>query len=255
MFDITLRKAGLSYGDHVVFDHLDLVLRAQHWTCLLGPNGVGKSSLLRRIAGLDNGRDCRSWGDVCCTDGQPLKGRVSWFAQNDQLLPWGTVLDNITLAQRLEQPFWQPRSRLPTSVTERAFHLLEQLGLADKAKSLPQTLSGGEQQRVTLARVLMEDRPVILMDEPFSALDVVTRLDIHDVICTFLVNRTVILITHDPLEALRLGHFIYHLRGSPARLTEPLIPQGRRPRSPHDSEIIALQGVLFDRYLGDEKNV
>ena len=91
-------------------------------------------------------------------------------------------------------------------------------------------LSGGERQRLALARTLMEDRPIVLMDEPFSSLDVLTRLLLQDLAAELLAERTVLLVTHDPMEALRLGHRIFVMSGSPALLGAPLEPAGAPPR-------------------------
>ena len=130
--------------------------------------------------------------------------------------------------------------------------ILERVGLADKANHLPQQLSGGQRQRVALARTLMEDRPVVLMDEPFAAVDAITRLNLQDLACELLHGKTVLLITHDPLEALRLGHEVYHLRGQPAQLTDALLPPGTPPRSLDDSELMALQGTMLERLRSEE---
>ena len=98
----------------------------------------------------------------------------------------------------------------------------------------------------------MEDQPVILMDEPFAAVDAITRLNLQDLACELLQGKTVLLITHDPLEALRLGHEVYHLRGQPAQLTDALIPPGVPPRSLDDSELMALQGTMLERLRSEE---
>ena len=252
MFDVNVTNAGLTFGDHCVFEHLNLTLKCGRWTCLLGGSGVGKTSLLRLIAGLnttDNNNTVVS-GDVRCEDGFPVNHRIAWMAQEDLLLPWFTVLENITLGQRLRRTLADRLKRKPllsAEVLAQATAILEKVGLAEKADVLPQHLSGGQRQRVALARTLMENRPVVLMDEPFGALDAITRLNLQDLACELLKNRTVLLITHDPLEALRLGHEVYHLRGQPARLTDAITPSGNTPRSLDDSKLMALQGTLLDR--------
>ena len=98
----------------------------------------------------------------------------------------------------------------------------------------------------------MENRPLVLMDEPFGALDAITRLNLQDLACELLANRTVLLITHDPLEALRLGHQVYHLRGHPVKLTDAIEPPGQTPRSLEDSSLMRLQGQLLDRLRHEE---
>ena len=254
MFDVIVKNAGLAYGGQRIFTGLNFTLKGGHWTCLLGGSGVGKTSLLRLIAGLSNGSDTHTTGSVTCQDGFPLTGRIAWMAQQDLLLPWYSVLDNITLGEKLRAPFFR-KKRLKPEVRDKADEILVRVGLQNKANELPQNLSGGQRQRVALARTLMENRPLVLMDEPFGALDAITRLNLQDLACEVLVNRTVLLITHDPLEALRLGHQVYHLQGQPARLTDAIEPPGQTPRSLEDKCLMELQGKLLDRLRHEEQSL
>lgn len=252
MFDVVIRDASLSYDKRPVFSGLNLTLEGGRWTCLLGGSGVGKTSLLRFIAGLNvasEGTDVS--GTALCEDGSALNHRIAWMAQQDLLLPWFSVLDNVTLGQRLRSPAFR-HQKVSTDDLEKARDILNRVGLSDKAQELPQNLSGGQRQRVALARTLMENRPVVLMDEPFGALDAITRLNLQDIACELLQNRTVLLITHDPLEALRLGHHVYHLRGHPARLTDAIIPPGDIPRSLDNHQLMTLHGQLLERLRHEE---
>jgi putative hydroxymethylpyrimidine transport system ATP-binding protein len=201
----------------VLFEELELELAGGLTTCLLGPSGVGKSSLLRLLAGLGPAPT----GCVQCDDGGPLAGRSAYMDQRDLLLPWLSGRDNVTLGARL-------RGDKPDRA--RADELLARVGLEDRQKDRPAMLSGGERQRLALARTLMEDRPIVLMDEPFSSLDALTRLKLQDLAAELLAGRTVLLVTHDPMEALRLGHRIFVMKGSPARLGTPLEAAGPPPR-------------------------
>lgn len=246
MFDVIIRNAGLRFGDHRIFENLNLTLKGSQWTSLLGGNGVGKTSLLRLIAGLPSGE---TTGKCYCQDGLPVNHRIAWMAQQDLLFPWFSVLENITLGQRLRRNLVDVLKRRPllsTKVQDQAMSILEKVGLTKKAHVLPQHLSGGQRQRIALARTLMENRPLVLMDEPFSALDAITRLHLQDLACELLQNRTVLLITHDPLEALRLGHEVYHLRGQPAQLTDAITPPGKPPRSLNNNALMTLQGKLLN---------
>ena len=236
---VALHAARLRYGETILFDDLDVTLEGGRWTCLLGPSGVGKTSLLKLLAGL-----LEPWREtaVRCDDDAPLEGRVAYMAQQDLLLPWLSVLGNVTLGDRLRgERSSQPERR------RRALDLLERVGLADRASHRPAQLSGGQRQRAALARTLMEDRPVVLMDEPFSALDAITRHRLQDLAAELLQGRTVLLVTHDPLEALRLGHRIHVMSGSPARLDQPLTPPGMPPRPAADPAILRAQADLLAR--------
>lgn len=233
-FSVQVRDARLRFADVSLFDGLDIQLDAGEWTCLLGPSGVGKSSLLRLIAGLGDG----AGGQVTCGDGAPLAGRTVYMAQQDLLLPWLSVIDNVLLGARL---------RGGVADRARAHRLLRQVGLGGRADDLPGSLSGGMRQRTALVRTLIEDRPVALLDEPFSALDAITRFELQALAATLLAGRTVLLVTHDPLEALRLGHRIHVMYGRPARLDGALMPAGAPPRDVTDPALLALQGDLLTR--------
>jgi putative hydroxymethylpyrimidine transport system ATP-binding protein len=231
---VQVRAARLAYAGVALFDILDFTLAAGRTTCLLGPSGVGKTSLVRLVAGLAD----QQGGEIACSDGKPLAGRYAWMAQQDLLLPWLTVRDNIMLGARLRGAPVHP---------ERATELLALVGLQGHGGERPASLSGGMRQRAALARTLMEDRPIVLMDEPFSALDAITRHQLQESAAGLLRGRTVLLVTHDPLEALRLGHRIHVMAGRPARLDQALIPEGDPPRDPRDPELMALQAELLTR--------
>lgn len=258
--DVRLHAARLSYRGAVIFDDLDLELPAGRTTCLLGPSGVGKTSLLRLIAGLaenhggKDGKDSGSPGVAVDRDGRTVQGRVAYMAQQDLLLPWASVLGNVLLGPRLRGEDRDPE------VDGKARGLIEQVGLKGREADLPVRLSGGMRQRVALARTLVEDRPIVLMDEPFSALDAITRFALQELAARLLAERTVLLVTHDPLEALRLGHRIIVMAESPARLETALdvdedvdgdaggpakLPPP--PRDPGHAGVLARQADLLKR--------
>lgn len=232
---VSLGVRRLAHGGVTLFENLHFRLEGGRWTCLLGPSGVGKTSLLRLIAGLAPG------ALVAADDGRPLGGRVAWMAQQDLLLPWLTVVDNVILGYRLRGVSRTERRRLRAQ--GRA--LLARVGLEREVLAYPSTLSGGMRQRAALARTLMEDRPIVLMDEPFSALDAINRHRLQDLAAELLDGRTVLLVTHNPLEALRLGHRLYVLTGRPASPKGPLLPTGVPPRDPGEPQLLAQQAELL----------
>lgn len=227
-------SGGARNGDVPLFAPLSLTLEGGSWTCLLGASGVGKSTILRLIAGLE--AHITFDGDITAGDGEALSGRIAYMAQSDLLMPWATVFQNVCLGARL-------RGEAPDA--RRARDLIARVGLAEHAAKRPAALSGGQRQRAALARTLMEDRPVILLDEPFSALDARTRSEMQDLSVDLLQGRTVLLVTHDPAEAARLGHAIRILE--PGGLSDVQPPSDAIPRAIDDPETLALQGALLRR--------
>lgn len=233
-----IHKASLTLGGREIFRNLHLTIPGGRFTALLGPSGVGKTSLLRLFAGL---APLTGPTEVTTDDGMPLPGRIAWMGQQDLLLPWATVLDNVLLGRRLRGQARDGAAR------DRAMALLERVGLTERADDRPAALSGGQRQRVALARTLFEDRPIVLMDEPFSALDALTRLRLGDMAASLLAGRTVLMVTHDPMEALRLADIVQIITGTPAELAEPLSPPGQAPRPPDGESLLRMQATLLAR--------
>ena len=220
------------FGEAALFGDMSLDIVPGGWTCLLGVSGVGKTTVLRLIAGLQT--EVRFSGRIVASDEDALGDRVAYMAQQDLLLPWATVLENVTLGARL---------RGERADLARAEQLLDQVGLTVHAGKKPHALSGGQRQRVALARTLMEDRAVILLDEPFSALDARTRSEMQDLAVALLAGRTVLLVTHDPGEAVRLGQRIYVMSEEGLSEIEP--PSAPVPRAVDDAETLMAQGALL----------
>lgn len=226
---IKLINASLNYGTKIIYAHLDLSIMAGDWVGLLGPSGIGKSSLLRTIAGL--------------IPGYPHSNLdIAYMGQTDLLLPWLKVIDNATLNLKLRS-----HTRAEQKILrEKAIMLLEQVGLGASLNDYPATLSGGMRQRVALVRTLLENKPIILMDEPFSALDAITRHKLQHLAVTLLTGKTVFFITHEPTEALRIANKIYIMQGTPATLKCVAHLSSETPRSLLDPELIKLQAQLFE---------
>lgn len=223
-----------SIGPEPVFGPLSLDAAAGKWTCLLGPSGAGKTTLLRLITGLDDVTEFD--GTVTASDGAPLDGRVALMAQSDLLMPWLTVVENVLLGARL-------RGQRPDR--RRAGAVLDRVGLADHSLKKPHELSGGQRQRAALARTLMEDRPFVLLDEPFSALDAGTRSRMQEMTAELLDGRTVLMVTHDPAEAARLGDAILLLSAEGLETIAP--PSEPAPRRVDDPELLRVQAALLSR--------
>ena len=227
----------VAIGDAPLVPQIALEVAPGSWTCLLGPSGVGKSTILRLIAGIAD--EAMLTGTLTASDGAPLKGRVALMAQGDLLLPWLSVIDNVMLGARLRAAQPQP---------QRAAQLLAEVGLSDHAAKRPGQLSGGQRQRAALARTLMEDRPIVLLDEPFSALDARTRAQVQDLTAKLLTDHTVLMVTHDPAEAARLGDAILILSESGLRMWPA--PPGAAPRAVDDAQTLETQGALLAELRG-----
>ncbi|RKF14197.1 ABC transporter ATP-binding protein [Roseovarius spongiae] len=226
-----------SIGATQVLPRIRFELPAAEWTCLLGPSGVGKTTLLRLIAGVAD--EATLDGTIAASDGAPLAGRIAMMAQDALLLPWLSVAQNAMLGDRL-------RGAAPDPA--RADKVLAGVGLAAHAQKRPGALSGGQRQRAALARTLMEDRPVVLLDEPFSALDARTRVQMQELTATRLRGCTVLMVTHDPAEAARLGQRILIL--SETGLAEHPAPPEAPPRAVDGADTLAAQGALLARLRG-----
>jgi NitT/TauT family transport system ATP-binding protein len=193
---------------------IDFSLKVGERLALLGASGVGKSTLLMLLAGLvrPHGGGV-SIGGVAVTGPSP---RATVMFQRPALLPWASVADNI----RIGLDFSGLTRRDPRLAKERVEALLATVGLADRASAMPSELSGGQQQRVALARALAPDPEVLLLDEPFSALDITTRETLRADIARIAEARrmTVVLVTHDIADALAIATRAIVLGGRPASI-------------------------------------
>jgi NitT/TauT family transport system ATP-binding protein len=230
--DVT-KSFGTGSGRVVALEGVTLDVNRGEFVCLLGASGCGKSTLLNLVAGLD----------------RPTSGRVDVNAQRTGLMfqeaalfPWLTVRGNVEIALKLAG---KPRAeRRP-----RAGELLEMVHLGDFAKRRPHELSGGMRQRVALARALAQDADVLLMDEPFGALDAMTRDRLHDELEALWTStgKTIMFVTHNVREAVRLGDCVVLLASRPGRVAavyDVTIPRPRRIDSP---EVATLAATITDQ--------
>lgn len=208
---LELRDLSFSYGDQPILSGVNLTAPAGSLISILGPSGCGKSTLLNVLAGLRP----RAAGAVLL-DGQPLRGisgRFAYMPQDDLLMPWRTVLDNVCLPLLLRR---MDRS----SARQLAAGYFPQFGLAGYEQQYPQQLSGGMRQRAACLRTILSDAEVLLLDEPFGALDAITRHRLQGWLAQLRLRlgRTILLVTHDIDEAVYLSDQIYVLSRRPARV-------------------------------------
>ena len=238
-------------GTPVLLD-INLAIAEGEFVCLLGPSGCGKTTLLRLLAGLETlSSGNLSWKGQTITGPSLERGVVF---QDYSLFPWMSLANNITLALAKSHPETDKKWRL-----NLAEEFLEMVGLATAARKHPFELSGGMQQRVAIARTLALGSPVLLMDEPFGALDPVNRARLQDLVLDVWSNasprKTVVFVTHDIEESLYLADRVIMLGSSPGRIIQELRVPFARPRLRRTltslPEFQALQEQIAERFRQD----
>ncbi|MFE6860726.1 ABC transporter ATP-binding protein [Nocardia sp. NPDC057668] len=221
---VQTRDLTRSFGDRTILDDITLTIPPGQFVALLGRSGSGKSTLLRALAGLDH--------DVNGSGSLRVPSKTFVVFQDSRLLPWQRVLANVL--------FGQPRSRRAAATA-----LLGEVGLAGRERAWPNELSGGEQQRVALARALVGEPDLLLADEPFGALDALTRIRMHELLRDLVRRHTpaVLLVTHDVDEAITLAERVLVLDAG--RLTVDLPIELRGDRDPGDPEFQRIRRTLL----------
>ncbi len=251
---ITISRLGKIFstaeGTTTALQNVDLTVEAGEFVTLVGASGCGKSTLLRIVAGLEQ----KTSGQISIA-GVPIEGpgvdRAVVF-QHYSLYPWLTVMQNIKFSRRLEIHRRDITSSDVEAAAGRADALLAVMGLSHVADAYPNQLSGGMQQRVAIARALMPRPQILLMDEPFGALDAQTRDVMHDLIryLRAIENTTILFVTHDVEEAIYLGNRVVVLAPRPGRIDSiqsvPL-PEERIQEMKLTPEFIAVKRVILDR--------
>ncbi|MFD8818147.1 ABC transporter ATP-binding protein [Streptomyces sp. NPDC059627] len=223
---VRLRGLTRTFGDRTVLDDIDLDLPAGQFTALLGHSGSGKSTLLRAVAGLDHG--VSGSGELTAPE------RVSVVFQDSRLLPWRRVLDNVVLGLDGKDAL------------DRGRAALEEVGLGGRERAWPGELSGGEAQRAALARSLVREPELLLADEPFGALDALTRIRMHHLLRELWKRHrpSVLLVTHDVDEAIVLADRVLVLERG--RIGLDLTVDHDRPRGEYRGRLLAALGVTED---------
>ena len=224
-------EGSLKNDQEVLFKNLKLNINLNKWTTIIGQSGSGKSTLLKIIAGMDLPK---VFNNTLINSNTNYS--FYWMAQNDLLHPCASVIENVTLVQKL---------RIEKIDIKKAKNLLKQVGLINDTKKLPSMLSGGMKQRVALARTLMENKDIILMDEPFSALDSITRSVIQKLTWKLLKNKTVIMVTHDPLEALLLSNNLYFI--SNKKLMPIKLPKSKPFRKVNNENLLYSHKYILNK--------
>jgi len=234
----------------VALQDIDLDIADNAFVTLVGASGCGKSTLLRTLAGLET----PSAGELSC-DGRPITGpgpeRAMVF-QHYSLYPWLTVAQNIRFSRELGRRREARSSAEVEAALGRADALLRLMGLAHVANAFPSELSGGMQQRVAIARALMSRPHVLLMDEPFGALDAQTREVMHDLILHVhrLERTTIVFVTHDVEEAIYLGQRVVLMAPRPGRIDtvyDVPLPARRTQDMKLSAPFLALKGQVLAR--------
>ena len=227
---VHLRGLHKAFGARSVLRNLDLSIEPSEFVAVLGPSGGGKSTLLKILAGLEP--PSHGQAELCGADGGPPTVRIMF--QEDRLLPWLSTLDNVGIGLRRD-------------AREIARELLIAVGLDGRERDWPTVLSGGQRQRAALARALAHRPNLLLLDEPFGALDALTRATMQDLLLDLWQRErnTVLLVTHDVEEALVLADRVVLLIDG--RLDDDFRVNLARPRRRGDAHLAALKQELLER--------
>lgn len=244
---LKVEELTFSYENRKVLDSIGFAVDEGEFVSLLGPSGSGKSTILKLLTGV-----LTPFGGSIAVDDSPVEGLSQHFAympQNDLLFPWKTILDNVCLYGQIHGSLEAMRREAKASFPE--------FGLAGYEDSYPSQLSGGMRQRAAFLRTALCKADILLLDEPFGALDVITRGEMQDWLLKIRrkLNRTVVLVTHDMDEAIYLSDRILILNQSPARITHEIVVEGRQ----RDRQWLYGQGELrkeiYDRIMAGVREV
>lgn len=230
----------LNQGQTKVFEKISFDVKKGEFVCILGPSGCGKSTLLSCLAGFET-----SFNGSLQADGRPVRGpdskRLCLF-QESSVFPWLTVYENVAFG--IADGSFE-------NVAEKIDRTLALVGLKDYATFYPRQLSGGMRQRLELARALAADADLLLMDEPFSALDYLSRLQLRSELESIWQREktTIVMVTHDVEEALQMADRIFLLSSRPAQILRSIPISVPRPRRPSDPNLLRLREEIIQFLL------
>ena len=237
--ELRINGVSKSFGEQPVLHELNLTIQEGQFVAVVGRSGCGKSTLLRLLAGLE----LPTAGGITI-DGEVVNGlreSTTVMFQDSRLIPWKTVIDNVGLGLKGD---WRPRAEAA----------LRQVGLDNRKHNWPNTLSGGQKQRVALARALVRKPKLLLLDEPLSALDALTKLEMQQLIASLWGTQrfTTLLVTHDVNEAVRLADRILLIdRG---RVALDVVNDIARPRQVTDTAFGKLEKRVLERIFEEQSN-
>lgn len=242
---LSIQNIAKSFDTLQVLEDVSFDVKDGEFVAIVGPSGSGKSTLFQLIGGvstIDQGAILLNEEDI-----QRKRGTIGYMPQQPCLLPWRTILENVTLVEELQH---QPNA-------ERAIEWLEKVGLGSFIHAYPNELSGGMQQRVSFIRAMVSDKPILCLDEPFSALDEFTRLEMQAWLLSIweAYRKSILFVTHSIEEALFLADRILVLSKRPATVKKEIIVPFERPRKEeirHSAAFTELKQQLF-MYLQEEK--
>lgn len=245
--EIVVKDASYSFDNHVrAIDRMSFNVRSGEFVVIVGPSGCGKTTIQNIIAGLIPKQE----GTVTIGGSEPLAGRkeVAYMFAQDALLPWRTVLENVLFGVETRSG----TRRLPKSILDNAQALIDSVRLTGFENAYPRQLSHGMRQRAALARTFLMDSPVLLMDEPFGALDAHTKLTLENLVIRLWEGskRTVLFITHDLAEAIMLADRILVCTARPGRIKAEIPVNLPRPRNVHDMQRSATYHELYQKIWG-----
>jgi NitT/TauT family transport system ATP-binding protein len=242
---LTLDKVSHHYfsqkGYTKALDNISLTIEEGEFISLLGPSGCGKSTILSIIAGIIK----QSEGNVFLKQRKisDSKLAIGYMLQQDYLFPWKTIIDNVLLGPKIV--------KVNTEITKaKGIELLAEVGLSDVVKDYPDSLSGGMRQRAALVRTLITDPEILLLDEPFSALDFLTKLKLEDLVSQLLktYRKTAVLVTHDIGEAISMSDRIFLMDANPGAIAKVFeVPIELRDETPFLVRRHPKYQIIFDK--------
>jgi len=244
-----LSVSGLTknFDTHTILDNFQLTVPVNGFTVMIGPSGCGKSTLLDLLTGVITGESGEiTWHGKTMPN---LGDNAAYMQQKDLLLPWFSLLENSLLPAMVFGQDIEPARK-------RAVLLFRRMGLHGFEKYLPNAVSGGMRQRCALVRTLMFNRELVLLDEPLSALDAITRSKLQSLLLLLQseFNKSILMITHDIEEALLLADELLVLTPAPMRIQEKFSITSPKPRRASDPRIIEIKEHVLEQLQGDPKN-